>query len=135
MNPAVIGVFIPIVAIVAGIGCAIVAMLTVHRQRLQRVELRHRERLAAIEKGLELPPDPPEVEPSRNDDSRFLRHGLVLLALGITVTAAMMQLPQANVPYLFGLVPAAIGVAYLIYYAIRTFRAKSAAPASEPGVP
>ena len=119
MDPAIVGVFIPIVAILAGIAVAIVAMFTGHRQRLQRAELRHRERLAAIDKGFELPPDPPDVDPKAGDDARFLRHGLVLVALGVTLTAAMFQIPDKNVPYLFGLIPAAIGVAYLVYYVIR----------------
>lgn len=128
MNPAVIGVFIPIVAIVCGIGVAIVAMLTAHRQRLQRTELRHRERLAAIDKGFELPPDPPDVEPKEGDDARFLRHGLVLLAIGVTVTAAMMQLPDKDLPWLFGFIPAAIGIAYLVYYFVRARKPASGSP-------
>lgn len=118
MNPAVIGVSIPIIAILAGVALAIVSMLTAHRQRLQRADLRHRERLAAIDKGFELPPDPPDVEARRSDPGRFLRQGLVLVAIGVTVTGAMMQLPDEHVPYLFGLIPATIGVAYLLYFFI-----------------
>jgi hypothetical protein len=130
-NPAVVGVFVPIIAILAGIAVAIVAMLTIHRQRLLRTELRHRERLAAIEKGFELPPDPPEVDPKAGDDARFLRHGLVLVAIGVTVTAAIFQLPDKNVPYLFGFISAAIGVACLAYYAIRTRRAANGTPPAQ----
>jgi Domain of unknown function (DUF6249) len=128
MDAGVVGVFIPIVAILAGIAVAIVAMLTGHRQRLQRTELRHRERLAAIDKGFELPPDPPDVDPKAGDDARFLRHGLVLVALGVTLTAALFQIPENDVPYLFGLIPAAVGTAYLIYYVIRTRLAVRGAP-------
>jgi hypothetical protein len=130
MSPAVVGVFIPIVAILAGIGVAIVGMLTAHRQRLQRNELRHRERLAAIDKGFELPPDPPDAEPKAGDDARFLRHGLVLLAIGVTVTAAMIQIPDKDLPWLFGFIPGAIGIAYLVYFAIR---ARLAARGTPPG--
>ena len=119
MSPALIGVSIPVIAILAGIAVAIVAMLSNHRQRLQRADLRHRERMAAIEKGFELPPDPPDVDPKASDESRFLRHGLVLLAIGLTVTAAMIQIPDKDIPWLFGFIPAAIGIAYLVYYAIR----------------
>ena len=128
MSPAIVGVFIPIIAILAGVGVAIVGMLAAHRQRLQRAELRHRERLAAIKKGFELPPDPPDVDSRAGDDSRFLRHGLVLVAIGVTVTAAMFQIPDKDVPYLFGFIPAAIGIAYLIYYVVRTRRAASGTP-------
>ena len=49
---------IPILGIVMGVGIAIIAILTAHREKQKRVELRHRERLAAIEKGIELAPDP-----------------------------------------------------------------------------
>jgi lysozyme family protein len=133
MNPAVIGASIPIIAILAGIAVAIVAMLTGHRRRLHRADLRHRERLAAIDKGFELPPDPPDAEQRRSDPGRFLRHGLVLVALGVTVTGAMMQLPDRDVPYLFGLVPAAIGVAYLLYYFIHERAAAREPPG--PGGP
>jgi hypothetical protein len=119
MNPAVIGVFIPIVAILAGVGAGMFALFINYRQRVTRAELRHRERLAAIEKGLELPPDPPDVDPRERDDGRYLRNGLVLIAVGVSVTAALMSLPE-QVPFLFGLIPAAIGLAELIYYVVRT---------------
>ncbi len=132
MSPAIVGVFIPIIAIVAGIAVAIVGMLASHRQRLQRADLRHRERLAAIEKGLELPPDPPDVDPRAGDDARFLRHGLVLLAIGVTVTAAMIQIPDKDLPWLFGFIPGAIGIAYLLYFFIRTRLLASAPPPAGP---
>ena len=131
MSPAIIGVSIPVIAILAGISVAIVAMLSNHRQRLQRADLRHRERMAAIEKGLELPPDPPDVDPKAVDDHRFLRHGLVLFAIGATVTAAMIQIPDPNIPWLFGFIPASIGIAYLAYYAIRTRAAASGTPPAQ----
>ena len=136
MSPGIVGVFIPIIAIVSGIAVAIVGMIAQHRQRLQRADLRHRERLAAIEKGLELPPDPPDVDPRAGDDARFLRHGLVLVAIGVTVTAAMMQLPDKDIPWLFGFIPAAIGIAYLLYFVIRLRLAASATrPAPGPSRP
>jgi hypothetical protein len=135
MNPQVLAVSIPIIAILAGCAVAIVAMLAGHRQRLQRTELRHRERLAAIEKGFELPPDPPDVDPKASDDARFLRHGLVLVAIGATVTGAMMQIPDKDVPYLFGMIPAGIGIAYLAYYFIRTRLVRRETPPASPPNP
>ncbi len=126
MDPAIVGELIPIVAIIAGIGAGVFGMYINYRRRVQRTELRHRERMAAIEKGLELPPDPPDAEPRSQDDGRFLRNGLILVAVGLSVTAGLMSLSH-SVPYLFGLVPAAIGVAELLYYFIRTRAAKAAA--------
>ncbi|MBS0395937.1 MAG: hypothetical protein JSR54_15050 [Proteobacteria bacterium] len=131
MDPAIVGEFIPIVAILAGIGAGVFGMYINYRRRVQRAELRHRERMAAIEKGLELPPDPPDVDPRSQDEGRFLRNGLILVAVGVTVTAGLMSLP-GRVPYLFGLVPAAIGVAELIYYAVMVRTRRAAAQSGPP---
>jgi len=61
----IIALFIPLFGIVFGIAVAIVAIISKHREKLQRTELRHKERLAAIDKGLELPP---ELEQPENGD-------------------------------------------------------------------
>ena len=60
MDPGVIGVFIPIVAIVGGIALAIIK--TMGKMRIR--ELQIRERIAMIEKGL-VPP--PEMDPAGFD--------------------------------------------------------------------
>jgi hypothetical protein len=116
MSPQILGIMVPIIAIVMGVGTAIIAILAGHRQRMQRNELRHRERLAAIEKGLEIPPDPVESEPVGRRP-RYLLRGLCCLFFGATLTAAMWQV-SSDVPYLFGLIPAAIGAGYLLFYFI-----------------
>lgn len=117
MDPNYIGLFVPIVAIVCGVSVAIAAILAAHRQRMQRADLRHRERLAAIEKGLELPADPAEIDPtSVLRRPRHLLRGLVLLLGGIALSIALALDRAADHSYLFGLLPAAVGLAYLIYY-------------------
>ena len=118
MNPAVIAVFVPIIAIIFGVAVAIVSIVGAHRQRMQRAEFRHRERLAAIEKGLELPGDPPEIETAPSRRPRHLLRGLVLVFGGAALTAAFRQGQGEDFPYLYGLIPVAAGVAYLIYYFI-----------------
>ncbi|HXQ32071.1 MAG TPA: DUF6249 domain-containing protein [Steroidobacteraceae bacterium] len=123
MNEDIVAVFIPITAIIFGVSCAIVSIIVGHRQRMQRAELRHRERLAAIDKGLELPPDPPDFDANRARP-RFLLRGLVLIFLGISLTIAMLQL-RGSVPYLFGMIPAAVGLGYLVYYFIEGRRESS----------
>ena len=55
MDPGVIGVFIPIVAIVMGIGIGMLAIWSEHKRKSQMLEQNHRERMQAIEKGIELP--------------------------------------------------------------------------------
>ena len=115
-----IGVLIPLFGIVFGIGIAVVAIITKHRQDLQRNELRHRERLAAIEKGIELPPElaADNGNGGGGGDAKrgnYLRTGLTTLFVGIVLYFALHELVGDEVA-LFGLIPAAVGVANLIFY-------------------
>jgi hypothetical protein len=121
MDVDVMAIFIPLFAIVFGIGVAIVAIISKHREKLQRADLRHKERLAAIEKGLELPP---ELEQPENGDMRgsgALRSGLIGLGVGIVLYFALDRVAGDDVA-LFGLIPAAVGLANLIFYFIETRR-------------
>jgi len=114
-NVALIALFIPLFGIVFGVAVAIVAIVTAHREKLKRAELRHRERLAAIEKGIELPPDPPEMEPGKKGG--LLRSGLVGLFVGIVLYFALDAVADEEVA-LFGLIPAAVGLANLIAHIV-----------------
>ena len=118
MHSDEIAVLIPVVAIIFGVAVAIVSILAAHRQRMQRAELRHRERIAAIEKGLELPIDPPEVGLAPARRPRHLLWGLVLALGGVALTAAFYQMGGGDFPYLYGLIPVAVGIAYVIYYIV-----------------
>ncbi len=117
MDPAVVGVFIPVIAIVMGIGIAMLNLLLDYRKKVAIFELHHKERMAAIEKGLEVPPLPADLLRSNRTASGpgdYLRRGLILLFVGAGVTGAMMIEGHAGAYY--GMIPAAIGVAYLLYY-------------------
>ena len=115
MSPAILGVLIPIIAIVLGVAVAIVYITAAHRQSMQRAELRHRERLAAIEKGLEVPVDAVEPTPSPLRRPRFLLRGLVLTFVGIALTVALRN-AGGEEGSMFGLILSAAGLAYLIFY-------------------
>jgi len=117
---------IPIVAIIGGIIAGI--MKTRGQQRL--IELAQRERIAAIEKGLDparLPPLPvigddltPAYLTLRQADLRraqgLLIGGLVLLAVGLGLSAMLVFLPEpdANRAWAAGLIPIFIGLALLV---------------------
>ena len=117
---AVIGVMIPIVAIVLGIGIGMLALWLDYRKKREFFELHHKERMAAIEKGMEVPPLPAEFFQDHRRRSRtpadYLRRGLVWLLVGIAITVALFQ--QKGTAGLWGLVPAAVGLAYLLSYFI-----------------
>ena len=114
-----LALFIPIITIVLGVAIAIVWIVTSHRQKVQRFEMRHKERMAAIEKGFELPPDP--VEPENVKKTGGLRSGLVGLLVGIVLYVALRAVTDDAVA-LFGLIPAAIGLANLVSYFVETRR-------------
>lgn len=121
MGPQQLVFVIPIVAIVMGIGIGMLTLVLDYRKKRDMFALHHKERLAAIEKGVELPPLPAEFfQDGRRQRPRhpsdFLRRGLVLLFVGVAVTAAMYQ--SAPDAYLWGVIPGAIGIAYLLYYAV-----------------
>ena len=58
MSEDAIAVFIPIVAIVMSLSIPIVFAIVDYRRRRDIVEAHHKERMAAIERGMELPPLP-----------------------------------------------------------------------------
>jgi len=89
---AIIGVLVPIVAIVMGIGIAMLGLWFDFRKKREMFQLHHAERMAAIEKGIDVPPLPPEFFrdfKKRNvSPTVYLRRGLMWLLIGLAVTAA-----------------------------------------------
>ena len=55
MAPDVI--WIPFLSITLGMGAIFAVIITLHRAKMRELDQRHKERMAAIEKGLELPPE------------------------------------------------------------------------------
>jgi hypothetical protein len=114
-------VVVPCVAIIGGISFAAYSMyLKVRRQR-ETLQMYHTERMAAIEKGIELPPLPPEILHDRYYDAggrgerRHWRRnsGLTLLFVGVAVTVAMWQVDGDN-SFWWGLVIIAWGLGKVV---------------------
>lgn len=116
---------IPIVAIVMGLGTGMLSIYFNYRKRKEMFALYHQERMAAIEKGIELPPLAEEFfhendRPPRRSPHKALLNGLVMLFIGVTLYLALhfsgTRMDNGGDPALFALIPAGIGAAYLIYY-------------------
>lgn len=111
-------ILIPIVAIIMGIGLGALAMFLNYRKRKDMFALYHQERIAALDKGIELPPLP---DAFFYDDGKApsshgtLLGGLVLVFLGVALFIALDFVTQLNVA-LFALIPLSIGLALLLYY-------------------
>jgi len=119
MDPNVLGIFVPIIAIVMGVGIGMLGLWLDYRKKREIFELHHKERMAAIEKGMEVPPLPAELfrDRRRREPSDYLRRGLIWLLVGIAILIALLSMPGAAPRAAFwGLVPAAIGLAQLIFY-------------------
>jgi len=107
---------------------ALVAFLGLHQwlQHHRRIII-HRERLAAIEKGIELPSVEAEVKRSSWNVQRFLLlAGLTWISIGIglyvVIDALLTQkTPENHIPFTpgfqwIGVGPLAIGISHLIVY-------------------
>lgn len=96
-----------------------------YRKRSVLLTLHHQERMAALEKGLELPPYPNEGSGSHADvlaalqpdkPGRPLLIGLVWLFLGIGLAVVLWGIKAPHASPAIGALPAGIGLAYLIYH-------------------
>jgi hypothetical protein len=119
MNEDVIAVFIPIIAIFMSLLIPIVYAITDYRRRRDIVEAHHKERLAGIERGMEIPPLPDAFfKPmEKTDRPRHLLTGMIWLFVGIGVGAFLYSVAGHDVAAI-GLIPAGVGLAFLVYYFI-----------------
>jgi hypothetical protein len=117
MDEDVVAVFIPIVAIIMSLSIPIVYAIIDYRRRRDIIDAHHKERMAAIDRGMELAPLPESfylsLKPARR--SSYLLPGLVWLFIGIGLFIALGAVAGEDVRY-FGLIPAGVGAALLIYY-------------------
>jgi hypothetical protein len=113
------------VAIIMGLGMGMLNLVLNYRKRKEMFALYHQERMAAIEKSIELPPLPDDffhddVKPPRRSLHGTLLSGLILLFTGLTLFIALHYTVQRTDGdgdvALYALIPAGIGVACLIYY-------------------
>jgi hypothetical protein len=110
---------------------------TDYRKKREILQAHHAERMAAIEKGIELPPLPPQFYGS--DDApaeaakvqrefkgqasglHYLRSGLMWLLIGIAISIALYadhDNEHVHTAAWWGAVPAAFGLSRLLFYFI-----------------
>jgi hypothetical protein len=112
-----LALLIPIISVTVSLGALIIWILVWHRRRVHEVDCRHKERMAAIEKGLELPPESlplPEQMPPR---ARYLLRGLIWLGVGLALALTFGVHERFGIQAgSFGWIAVAVGAAYLIFY-------------------
>ena len=119
MDEDIVAVFIPIVAIIMSLSIPIVFAIIDYRRRRDIVEAHHKERMAAIERGMELPPLPEAYfhAPRSDRRPRHLLSGMIWLFTGLALFVALWQVADEKVAY-FALIPVGVGAAMLLYYLI-----------------
>jgi hypothetical protein len=151
---AILGVMIPIVAIVLGLGVGMLKLWLEYRKKRDILQAHHAERMAAIEKGIELPPLPPQFYGTgsaspppdmlqerfkgRHTTLPYLRSGLTWLLIGIAISVALYANHDnyaAHNAAWWGGVPAAIGLSKLLFYFIANRMNASADAHSDPSKP
>jgi len=123
---------IPIISVTVSLGALIVWIVVWYRRRKLEIDCRHKERMAAIEKGLELPPESLPQPEQMAPRSRYLLRGLIWLGVGLAITFGVHERFGTQTGS-FGWIAVAVGAAYLIYYFVEERRAavpKREAPAS-----
>jgi len=125
MSPNII-FLIPIVAIVMTLGTGMFGIYLHYRKHKEMFALHHQERMAAIEKGIDLPALPEDffretgVKPRRHSSHGTLLGGLILVFIGLTLYLALhysgVRTNEGADAGLFAMIPAGIGAACLIYY-------------------
>jgi hypothetical protein len=124
----ILSMLVPISAIVMGIGLAMLAVWLRYQRHREMYQLYHAERMAAIEKGIDLPPLPPEffqpLARQAGTGASNLRRGMIVLFVGIGVTIALLGTHEKS--WWWGLVPTSIGMGYLLLH--RLERSGSGAP-------
>ena len=133
MSEEVVAVFIPIIAIIMSLSIPIVFAIVDYRRKRDIVEANHKERMAAIERGMELPALPESfyqsIKPARR--SSYLLPGLVWLFVGIGIFIALGAIAGDEVRML-GLIPAGVGLALLIYHFVEGRKLPLAGQAKPP---
>ena len=93
MSEDAIAVFIPIVAIIMSLSIPIVFAIIDYRRRRDIVEAHHKERMAAIERGMDLPPLPEAFFKSFSTDRkpRHLLTGMIWTFVGLGLFVALRE--------------------------------------------
>jgi hypothetical protein len=105
-------------------GALFLWILQWHRRKVRELDSRHKERMAAIDKGLlDLPPEPPPQPAYIPTRDRYLLRGLIWLGIGLAIVFGIHDLFDSQIGKI-GWIAVAIGAAYLIFYFVERIATK-----------
>jgi hypothetical protein len=126
--------FIGLVSSTLVLSIPIIYIVMQSRRKQKAMELVHAQRMAAIERGMELPPASLDfgLDQSRKGKPRTaLLPGLMWFFVGLAISGATLFTHEDSPPMFVGLIPIGIGLAYLIYYFVEERKTQ---PPSTPQV-
>jgi hypothetical protein len=115
----IFGMFIGLVSSTLVLSIPIIFIVLGSRRKQKAMELVHAQRMAAIERGMELPPASLDFglqQSGRNKSRTALLPGLMWFFVGLAISSASLAADGDAPPMFLCLIPVAIGLAYLIYY-------------------
>lgn len=124
---------IPIVSIIGGFSLGGFFWWMVIRAQVRARELLHIERQAAIARGLPPPDEPPErpaesggglVKAAPEASGKELGTGLFWLLIGLGMIVALRIVNPASTSWGWGVIPVALGLAYLVGFALSSWLAR-----------
>jgi uncharacterized membrane protein HdeD (DUF308 family) len=103
----------------------VLGLVLSYRHYRHLIDLRHKERMYALDRGLEMPTPPEGADGSGQyaPAARYLQRGLIFTLLGLSLMAAFGVNAGAT-SALWGLPVTAFGIAYLILYFIVSSKEK-----------
>jgi hypothetical protein len=113
-----VAVLVPIVAIIFGALAPILIVWLILRARGERNRLVYETAVKLADKGQ---PVPPELFQNLNQRGSDLRRGLVLMLFGISLCIALYEVGTF---WTFGLIPAFMGIGYLIVWQVERSQTK-----------
>ena len=104
----------------------LLAIYLAYRHSRHLVDLNHKERMTALERGLELPPPTAQGSEPYPDarPAHYLHRGLIFTLLGLSLMAAL-GVNAGGKSALWGLPVTAFGIAYLILFAVSARRKRA----------
>ncbi len=125
------GDFIGLIVVSLSLSIPIVYIVTLSRRLQKAMELVHAQRMAAIERGMELPPASLDFgfdQAGHGKPRTALLPGLMWFFVGIAIAGAALFTRGNGPPVFVGLIPIGIGLAYLIYYFVEERKTLASPP-------
>jgi hypothetical protein len=112
------GMFIGLICSILVLSIPLVVIATRARRAHKAMQYVHAQRMAAIERGMELPPASLDfgLDSVRSRPRTALLPGLMWLFVGLAICCGWAVSDGDGPPMFIGLIPIGIGLAYLVYY-------------------